>query len=66
MASPSHGRRIARHDSVAEAFAAAHARPVVTVLPELVGMTPEGRILRLPRDADYGGEEFLAGDPPSM
>jgi 8-oxo-dGTP pyrophosphatase MutT (NUDIX family) len=58
--------KLARHDSVAEAFAAAHARPVVTVLPELVGMTPEGRILRLPRDADYGGEEFLAGDPPSM
>ena len=26
----------------------------------------EGRILRLPREADYGGEEFLAGDPPSM
>jgi hypothetical protein len=51
---------------VAEAFAAARARPVVTVLPELVGMTPEGRILRLPRDADYGGEDFLAGDPPSM
>jgi len=58
--------KLARHDSVAEAFAAARARPVVTVLPELVGMTPEGRILRLPRDADYGGEEFLAGDPPSM
>jgi hypothetical protein len=29
-------------------------------------MTPEGRILRLPRAADYGGEDFLAGDPPSM
>jgi 8-oxo-dGTP pyrophosphatase MutT (NUDIX family) len=58
--------KLARHESVAEAFAAVRAKPVVTVLPELVGMTPEGRILRLPRDADYGGEEFLAGDPPSM
>jgi autotransporter-associated beta strand protein len=58
--------KLARHESVAEAFAAARAKPVVTVLPELVGMTPEGRILRLPRAADYGGEEFLAGDPPSM
>jgi hypothetical protein len=58
--------KLARHETVAEAFAAARAKPVVTVLPELVGMTPEGRILRLPRAADYGGEEFLAGDPPSM
>ncbi|MCA3364832.1 MAG: NUDIX domain-containing protein [Roseomonas sp.] len=58
--------KLARHDSVAEAFAAARAAPVVTVLPEYVGITPEGRILRLPRAADYGGEDFLAGDPPSM
>ena len=58
--------KLARHDSVAEAFATARARPVVTVLPEQIGMTPEGRILRLPRAADYGGEDFLAGDPPSM
>ena len=58
--------KLARHNSVAEAFAATRARPVVTVLPELVSITPEGRILRLPREADYGGEEFLAGDPPSM
>jgi len=58
--------KLARHDSVAEAFAAARATPVVTVLPEQIAMTPEGRILRLPRAADYGGEDFLAGDPPSM
>jgi hypothetical protein len=58
--------KLARHDSVAEAFDAARATPVVTVLPEQIAMTPEGRILRLPRAADYGGEDFLAGDPPSM
>lgn len=57
--------KLARSASVAEAFAAARSRPVVTVLPQM-RMAPEGRILRIPAAADYGGEEFLAGDPPSM
>ena len=57
--------KLARHDSVADAFAAARATPVVTVLPEQ-RMTREGRVLRIPAAAGYGGEEFLAGDPPSM
>lgn len=57
--------KLARHDSVADAFAAARAAPVVTVLPEQ-RITPEGRVLRIPAAAGYGGEEFLAGDPPSM
>jgi hypothetical protein len=57
--------KLARHDSVAEAFAVARATPVVTVMPEM-RMTPAGRVLRIPAAADYGGEEFLAGDPPSM
>jgi 8-oxo-dGTP pyrophosphatase MutT (NUDIX family) len=57
--------KLARHASVAEAFAAARAAPVVTVLPEM-RMTPEGRVLRIPAAAGYGGEEFLAGDPPAM
>lgn len=57
--------KLARSTSVAEAFAAARARPVVTVQP-IQRDTPEGRYLRIPAEADYGGEEFLAGDPPSM
>ena len=57
--------KLARSTSVAEAFAAARAKPVVTVLPQQRN-TPEGRYLRIPIEADYGGEEFLAGDPPSM
>ena len=57
--------KLARSNSVAEAFAAARAKPVVTVLP-IQRDTPEGRYLRLPIEADYDGEEFLAGDPPSM
>jgi 8-oxo-dGTP pyrophosphatase MutT (NUDIX family) len=57
--------KLARHDSVAEALAAARATPVVTVLPE-ARMTPAGRVLRIPAAAGYGGEEFLACDPPAM
>ncbi len=57
--------KLARSNSVAEAFAAARAKPVVTVQP-IQRDAPEGRILRIPIEADYGGEEFLAGDPPSM
>ena len=57
--------KLARSTSVAEAFAAARARPVVTVQP-IQRDAPEGRYLRIPIEADYGGEEFLAGDPPSM
>ena len=57
--------KLARSHSVAEAFAAARAKPVVTVQP-VQRNTPEGRWLRLPIEADYGGEEFLAGDPPSI
>jgi 8-oxo-dGTP pyrophosphatase MutT (NUDIX family) len=57
--------KLAHHDSVADAFAAARATPVVTVLPEM-RMTEAGRVLRIPAAAGYGGEEFLAGDPPAM
>jgi hypothetical protein len=57
--------KLARSNSVAEAFAAARAKPVVTVQP-IQRDAPEGRYLRLPIEADYGGEEFLAGDPPSI
>jgi 8-oxo-dGTP pyrophosphatase MutT (NUDIX family) len=51
--------------TVAAAFAAAAAAPVVTVEPEGVE-TPEGRMLRIPRAAGYGGELFPALDPPAM
>ncbi|MEO3470580.1 NUDIX domain-containing protein [Roseomonas sp. CAU 1739] len=57
--------KLARSTSVAEAFAAARAKPVVTVQP-IQRDTPEGRWLRIPIEADYDGEDFLAGDPPSM
>jgi 8-oxo-dGTP pyrophosphatase MutT (NUDIX family) len=57
--------RLARYASVQQAFAEAAAAPVVTVLPESVE-TPQGRMLRIPREAGYGGELFPALDPPAM
>lgn len=57
--------KLARHATMADAFATARTTPVVTVLPEM-RMTEAGRVLRIPLAAGYGAEEFLAGDPPSM
>jgi 8-oxo-dGTP pyrophosphatase MutT (NUDIX family) len=46
--------------SVAEAFAAARARTIVTVLPELTRLGDE-RALRIPIEAGYGGDVFPTG-----
>ncbi len=43
--------------TVAEALAAARAKPVVTVQPEPVGQA-EGMLLRIPAEAGYGVTEF--------
>ena len=46
--------------SLAEAFAAARARTIVTVLPELTRLGDE-RALRIPIEAGYGGDVFPTG-----
>jgi 8-oxo-dGTP pyrophosphatase MutT (NUDIX family) len=50
--------KLGRAASVAEAFAAAAATDVVTVEPD-VEITDEGRLMRIPADADYGLTEAL-------
>lgn len=50
--------KLARSRSVAEALAAARAQSVVTVRP-LALPHPEGRRLRIPPEAGYGGSDFL-------
>lgn len=55
--------RLGFSSSVAEAFAAARAQPVVKVLPELV-QSPSGARLRIPIEAGYRVSEFEAGPPP--
>ena len=55
--------KVGRSHTVAEAFAAARAEPIVTVLPQ-VEKTPGGRIMRIPIEAGYGFAEVqLEGGP---
>jgi 8-oxo-dGTP pyrophosphatase MutT (NUDIX family) len=44
--------------TVAEALAAARAKPLVTVQPEVIAQGPEGMRLRIPADAGYRVNEF--------
>lgn len=55
--------KLGRAKTVAEAIANARAERVVTVLPE-VAKTADGRVLRIPAEAGYGGAEFKAEGIP--
>jgi len=58
-------RKLGRHTTAPAALAAARQASVVTVMPELMHKDENGvRHLRLPIEADYGGEVF-AVDLPS-
>jgi 8-oxo-dGTP pyrophosphatase MutT (NUDIX family) len=59
-------QKLDRSGTVAEALAAARASKIVTVLPEGVKTLDGRRRLRIPAEADYGGEEFLVDLPPAM
>lgn len=60
-------KKLGRHTITDEAIAAARATKVVTVLPEPVKAEQDGiRYLRLPLEADYGGEVFEVKNPPSI
>lgn len=56
--------KLARSGTVAEALAATRANRVVTVEPEMLraGST---RLLKIPAEADYGGELFETTDKPA-
>jgi 8-oxo-dGTP pyrophosphatase MutT (NUDIX family) len=53
--------KLAHYSTVAEAVAAARAKPVVTVVPK-VRRTPEGRWLQIPAEAGYGVTEVFVED----
>ena len=57
--------KLARHATVAEAMAAARAATVVRVEPEMV-RAGEGWRLRIPAEADYGGDIFEVLDAPAI
>lgn len=59
-------RKLARHGRAEAAMTAARASRVVTVLPKVERTTAGTRTLRLPLEADYGGEVFEVSNPPSM
>jgi len=57
--------KLARHASVADAVAAARAAAVVRVEPEMV-RAGEGWRIRIPAEADYGGDLFETLDAPAI
>ena len=57
--------KLARHATVADAIAAARAATVVRVEPEMV-RAGEGWRLRIPAEADYGGDTFDMLDAPAI
>jgi len=57
--------KLARHATVAEAMAAARAAAVVRVQPEMV-RAGDGWRLRIPIEADYGGDSFEVLDAPAI
>ena len=57
--------KLARHATVADAMAAARAATVVRVQPEMV-RAGKGWRIRIPAEADYGGDTFEALDAPAI
>ena len=57
--------KLARHASVADALAAARTATVVRVQPEMV-RAGEGWRIRIPAEADYGGDNFEVLDAPAI
>lgn len=57
--------KLARHATVADALAAARSAEVVRVQPEMV-RAGEGWRMRIPAEADYGGDTFDLVDAPPI
>ena len=57
--------KLARHATAADAMAAARAAAVVRVQPEMV-RAGEGWRIRIPAEADYGGDLFETLDAPAI
>jgi len=59
-------QKLGRHALSAPAMAAARASRVVTVVPKQEKAGDGTRVMRLPAEADYGGELFEVSNPPSF
>ena len=58
--------KLGRHATAQAALAAARAGRIVTVLPVMEKSEAGVRFLRLPIEADYGGDLFEVTNPPAM
>jgi 8-oxo-dGTP pyrophosphatase MutT (NUDIX family) len=58
--------KLGRHTTAETALAAARAAKIVTVMPVMESSKDGVRLMRLPAEADYGGELFEAANPPAM
>lgn len=58
--------KLARHTQTAPAMETARASRVVTVVPKQEKVGDGKRLMRLPLEADYGGELFEVTNPPSV
>ena len=59
-------QKLGRHPLSAAAMDAARASRVVTVMTKQERTGDGVRVVRIPLEADYGGELFEVSDPPSM
>ena len=57
--------RLGNASSPLDAIASARNTPVVTVVPEFID-TADGKAIRIPAEAGYGGDLFPVIDPPAM
>lgn len=57
--------RLSETATVEETISATRTKLIVPVMPELID-TAEGKMIRIPIDAGYGGDMFRAIDPPAM
>ncbi len=58
--------KLARHATAEAAMAVARKARIVTVLPVMEKLPNGARRMRLPAEADYGGEFFEVTNPPAM
>jgi hypothetical protein len=57
--------RLTAYGTVEQALKKIRATPVVTVRPETID-THEGKRVRIPREAGYGGDLFVSNDPSTI
>ena len=58
--------KLGRHSTPSAALEAARAAKIVTVMPIMEKSENGVRLMRIPADADYGGELFEVSNPPAM